>query len=64
MTTPRDIITRHIQSVPNIRLPFARLLVDRIFADLADHGYTFTEKGASHEERTGDGGSGAGKDRW
>jgi hypothetical protein len=57
--TPRDIITKHVQSVPNIRLPFARIIIDRIFADLAEYGYTITEArsdipGAGHDEKRSD----------
>jgi hypothetical protein len=45
--------------VPDIRIPFARLIVDRIFAELAEHGYTVSEGVSDGEKRADNGGSGS-----
>jgi hypothetical protein len=48
--TPRDIVTKHIMSIEGIRIPFARIIIDRIFADFKDYGYTISES-----DKAGDG---------
>ena len=42
--TPKDIVTRAIQSIEGIRFPIARAVVERIFSDLADEGYVIVEE--------------------
>lgn len=47
MSTPHEIITRAISSIPNIRLPLVRMIVERILRELDDNGYKIKEKGMS-----------------
>lgn len=42
--TPKDIVTRAVQSIDGIRFPQARAVVDRIFSDLAEEGYVILEE--------------------
>ena len=42
--TPKDIVTRAVQSIDGIRLPLARWVVDRIFSDLEEEGYVILEE--------------------
>lgn len=44
--TPKEIITKHIMSINGIRIPFAKIVVERIFTELGEWGYTIIEKGA------------------
>ena len=44
MTTPRDIVTRAVQSIDGIRFPQARGVIERIFSDLAEEGYVIIEE--------------------
>ena len=64
--SPRDIITRHIMSINGIRIPFARIIIDRIFAELAEYGYTITEGARADgnvSARSDNGRSGSGNSR-
>ena len=44
--TPKEIITKHVMSINGIRIPFAKIVVERIFTELNEWGYTIIEKGA------------------
>lgn len=44
--TPKEIITKHVMSINGIRIPFAKIVVERIFTELSEWGYTIIEKGA------------------
>lgn len=48
--TPNEIITRAVQAIPGIRMPMAKLTVERILKDLADEGYEIKER---HTEAIG-----------
>jgi hypothetical protein len=54
--TPREIITKEVQRIPNIRIPLAALVVGRIFDKFEEYGYTVIERqpaagNVSHEKR-------------
>lgn len=61
--TPREIITKEIMAVKGIRIPFAKLIVERIFTALSEYGYTISETtaGGAHgdEKRVDNGRCGA-----
>lgn len=42
--TPKDIVTRAVQSIDGIRFPVARAVVERIFSELAEEGYVILEE--------------------
>lgn len=42
--SPRDIVTRAVHAIPGIRLPLARITIERIFRELEENGYTVREK--------------------
>lgn len=46
--TPRDIVTKAVQSIDGIRFPQAKAVIDRIFRELAEEGYVIVEE---HELR-------------
>lgn len=37
--TPEEIITKAIHSIPGIRMPMAKIIIDKIFKGLKDNGY-------------------------
>ncbi len=41
--TPRDIITKNVHSLKGVRFPDANRAIDKIFKDLAEHGYVVIE---------------------
>ncbi len=48
--TPREIITQEVMKAPNIRIPFAKIIVERIFTALSDYGYNIVEVGGTGNE--------------
>lgn len=54
--TPRDIISKEILKIPKMRIPFAALIVARIFETFEEYGYTVVERPAgesTNEKRNG-----------
>lgn len=50
--TPKEIISKHIIGIEGIRIPFARIIVENIMIDLAEHGYCFGESTITDQKIT------------
>lgn len=42
--TPREIVSREVMKIPQMRIPFAALIVARIFEAFAEYGYTVNDE--------------------
>jgi len=47
--TPAEIIAKNIKTVKDIRIPFVRILTEKILTELKDHGYVIMEQAALNE---------------
>lgn len=44
MTTPKEIISKHVLGIQGIRIPFGRIIVENILNDLQENGYIVVEE--------------------